>query len=138
MKMIISAFDRVENIVGKGEIACTSKYKQFLLFPQCFQKASFSDLSKCVIVWEWVNSLSNDKSLDWSKIERICRQQNKYNLTTDVLFGMGRKHCGKRRKCWLPAFSPFLIMFLKPYFFRFITIVAIMSGKELNFINPLR
>ena len=28
-------YDLVENIVGKGEIAC---YKQFLLFPQCFQK----------------------------------------------------------------------------------------------------
>ena len=30
---------RVENIVGKGENA---GYKHFLLFPQCFQKASFS------------------------------------------------------------------------------------------------
>ena len=28
----------VENTVGKGEIAC---YEQFLLFPQCFQKAFF-------------------------------------------------------------------------------------------------
>ena len=27
---------RVENTVGKGEIA---RYEQFLLFPQCFQKA---------------------------------------------------------------------------------------------------
>ena len=45
---------RVENTVGKGEIAC---YKQFLLFPQCFQKASFPGASKGVIVWEWVNSL---------------------------------------------------------------------------------
>ena len=27
----------VENIVGKGEIAC---YEQFLLFSQCFQKQS--------------------------------------------------------------------------------------------------
>ena len=26
---------QVENIVGKGEIAC---YKQFHLFPQCFQR----------------------------------------------------------------------------------------------------
>ena len=26
---------RVENTVGNGEIAC---YKQYLLFPQCFQK----------------------------------------------------------------------------------------------------
>ena len=35
-------FDRVE------------KYKQLLLFPQCFQTASFPDPSKDVIVWEWV------------------------------------------------------------------------------------
>ena len=31
---------RVENTVGKGEIA---RYKQFLLFPQCFQKTSTAD-----------------------------------------------------------------------------------------------
>ena len=42
---------RVENIVGKGEIA---RYKQFLLFPQCFQKACFPGASKGVIVCEWV------------------------------------------------------------------------------------
>ena len=50
--MIFSAFDWVENIVGKGEIACTSN---FSFFPQCFQKASFPGTSKGVIVWEWVN-----------------------------------------------------------------------------------
>ena len=42
---------RVENTVGKGEIA---RYEQFLLFPQCFQKACFPGVSKGVIVWEWV------------------------------------------------------------------------------------
>ena len=31
--------ERVEDIVGKGENA---EYQQFALFPQCFQKASFS------------------------------------------------------------------------------------------------
>ena len=36
----------------KDEIAC---YKQFLLVPQCFQKACFPRASKGVIVWEWVN-----------------------------------------------------------------------------------
>ena len=41
----------VENTVGKGEIA---RYEQFLLFPQCFQKACFPRASKGVIVWEWV------------------------------------------------------------------------------------
>ena len=34
---------RVENIVGKGEIA---RYEQFLLFPKCFQKLSVFDASK--------------------------------------------------------------------------------------------
>ena len=42
---------RVENTVGKGEIA---RYEQFLLFPQCFRKACFPGASKGVIVWEWV------------------------------------------------------------------------------------
>ena len=42
---------QVENTVGKGEIGC---YEQFLLFPQCFQKACFPGVSKGVIVWEWV------------------------------------------------------------------------------------
>ena len=40
---------QVENTVGKGEIAC---YEQFLLFPQCFQKACFPGASEGVIVWE--------------------------------------------------------------------------------------
>ena len=46
---------RVENTVGKGE---SVRYEQFLLFPQCFQKACFPGASKVVIVWEWVNKLS--------------------------------------------------------------------------------
>ena len=37
-QMMISVFDRVKNIVGKGENA---GYRFFLLFPQCFQKVSF-------------------------------------------------------------------------------------------------
>ena len=42
---------RVENTVGKREIA---RYEQFLIFPQCFQRACFPGASKVVIVWEWV------------------------------------------------------------------------------------
>ena len=39
LKRILFVFDRVENIVGKGENA---GYQHFLLFPQCFQKACLS------------------------------------------------------------------------------------------------
>ena len=45
---------QVENTVGKEVIA---RYEQFLLYPQCFQKAYFQGASKGVIVWEWVNFL---------------------------------------------------------------------------------
>ena len=49
----------VENTVGKGEIA---RYVQFLLFPQCFQKACFPGASKGVIVWEWIKDPQGKKN----------------------------------------------------------------------------
>ena len=49
----------------KEEIA---RYEQFLLFPQCFQKACFQGASKGVIVWEWVKLQS---SFDDSHCDRI-------------------------------------------------------------------
>ena len=45
---MIFDFDRVENIVRTGENA---GYQHFLLFPQCFQKASFSGSLKVGIEW---------------------------------------------------------------------------------------
>ena len=45
---MICVYDRVENIVGKGENAC---YQHFLLFPKCFQKASLSGSLRVKIVW---------------------------------------------------------------------------------------
>ena len=41
--------ERVENIVGKGENA---GYQYFLLFPQCFQKDSYTGSLKVGIVWK--------------------------------------------------------------------------------------
>ena len=61
----------VENTVGKGEIA---RYEQFLLFPQCFQKACFPGASKGITVWEW------------------------FNVPDDPEKEAFQKYCGKRRK----------------------------------------
>ena len=47
---------QVENTEGNGEIA---RNEQFLLLPQCFQKACFPGVSKGVIVWEWVKPVKN-------------------------------------------------------------------------------
>ena len=46
---------QVENTVGKEEIAC---YKQFLFFPQCFQKTCTTATWKSGPVWERVKSLA--------------------------------------------------------------------------------
>ena len=35
----------------------STRYEQFLLFPQCFQRACFPGASKGVIMWEWVKVL---------------------------------------------------------------------------------
>ena len=69
---------RVENTVGKGEIA---RYEQFLLFPHCFQKACFPGASKGVIVWEWVNLLCmvmNQGFLVLISIRNTCGCVSKY------------------------------------------------------------
>ena len=47
---------QVENNVEKGEIAHN---EQFLLYPQCFQKFFFLEVSKGVVMWEWVNPFPN-------------------------------------------------------------------------------
>ena len=65
---------RVENTVGKGEIA---RYEQFLLFPLCFQESCFPGASKGVIVWEWVKQVwiltlySIDTHFDASTTDRF-------------------------------------------------------------------
>ena len=74
-QMIISVFDREENIVGKGE---NTGYQHFLLFPQCFETASFPDTSKGVIVWEWVK-IKNPSSL--------CYKLKRFHYAMKIVFG---------------------------------------------------
>ena len=54
--------------MGKGEIA---RCEQFLLFPQCFQKACFPGASKGVIVWEWVIPFQNNPDPEKEVFENI-------------------------------------------------------------------
>ena len=57
-------FGRVENIAGKGENA---GYQHFLLFAQCFQKASFSGSLK-------VGMKKNEKDITHCGKKRLCLQ----------------------------------------------------------------
>ena len=59
-KMLFSLFDRVENIVGKGENA---GYQHFLLFPQCFPKPSSSGSLKSGLCCKGLNPFKKTISL---------------------------------------------------------------------------
>ena len=43
------------------------------------------------------------------QIKTICRRQNECERKIEIWFGKGRKHCGRRRKCWLPALHVILV-----------------------------
>ena len=52
-----------------------------------------------------------------ANLKAIAIADDKFDIaqTINVVFNrIYRKHCWKRRKCWLPAFSPFLTIFQKP------------------------
>ena len=105
---------RVENTVGKGEIA---HYEQFLLFPQCFQKACFPGASKGVIVWEWVNFLPYNNILDQSKLKSFA--DNKKNVTETLNFGFRRVEniMGKGENAGYQYFLLFPQFFQNSFFF---------------------
>ena len=59
-----------------------------------------------------LNPLAKDKNFYCFKFKAFA--DNKINVKNiEKCLCEGRKHCGKRRKCWLPAFSPFPTMFSK-------------------------
>ena len=64
----------------------------------------------------FLNSLPNNKILDWSKLKGFADEKINVPQILKFVLGKGRKLCGKRRKCWLPTFSPFPIIFSKGFF----------------------
>ena len=62
-------------------------------------------------------SLPNDKIFDWFKLKAFADDKMNVIKRIEMCFRMDRKHCGKRRKRWFPAFSPFP-MFSKGFFLR--------------------
>ena len=57
--------------------------KQFLLFPQCFQKVCFPGASKGAIVWEWVKPFSNGKfqtNSDFSNLKECTDDNSNFDV----------------------------------------------------------
>ena len=64
-----------------------------------------------------LKSLRNDKILDWTKLKAVADDKLNFAKMIISLFGKVEKHCGKRTKCWLPAFSPLATMLSKGLFY---------------------
>ena len=78
--------------MGKGEIA---HHEQFLLFPQCFQKACFPGVSKGVIVWELVKEYAR---YTVQEIEELS------GIHSSSVLKILRERLGLRKICvrWVP------------------------------------
>ena len=75
-------------------------------------------------------SLPNQKVLDYTE----AAWQHKINKSEniEICLWKGRKHCGKRRKCWLyQHFSPLSTMFSEGFRYRIIK-KLILCGKEFR------
>ena len=68
------------------------------------------------VVW---NLYQTTKILDRSKLKEFA-DDKKSDLNSEICFGKDRKCCGKRRKCWLPVFSPLPTILSKGFFFMIV------------------
>ena len=79
---------------------------------------------------------SKRQNLRLAKIQSICRSQNRCESNMKLCFWKGRKHCGKRRKGWLPAFSSFPTMFSIAFFPRVSkTMHCSLKGFKARFVR---
>ena len=80
-----------------------------------FSTLSRKDFTITVIV-ELSSAIPNDKILkDWSKLKAFADDKLKVAKIMIYVFDSVEKIVN-RRKCWLPAFSPFPTMFSKGFF----------------------
>ena len=114
---------RVENTVGKGEIA---HYEQFLLFPQCFQKSCFLEASKGVIVWEWVNCY---------KKEAFRKHCEKRKCSHPAIFPFNTKFSAHLRKITLTE-RLYLINLLPAYTINLGRSIILLFGEGFNKTPP--
>ena len=65
-----------------------------------------------------LNSLLDNKILDLTKFKAFADGKIILIQKFEIYVGKSGKYCGKRRKCWLPPFSPISTMFSNPFFSR--------------------
>ena len=83
-------------------------------------------------IFSTFNFLPNDKNLNKSKLKAFA--EDKINVT-EICIGKNGNIVGKRRKCWLPAFSRFPTTFSKGFLYSVVLSrdnVAKSSGENYH------
>ena len=60
---------------------------------------------------------ADDNVLDSASLKAFAIDKSKESKMMEFVFEGGRKHCGRRRNCWLPAVSPSSTLFSKAFTF---------------------
>ena len=123
--MNTSVFDRVKNIMGKGENA---GYQHFLL--NVFKMILPKGRSKSGL-WGKGLTLSQTTNFSLFQIKRVCRRQFWIWWKWQKVIQMVRKHWGKRRNCSLRAISPFSTVFSKGFYCRHVKTGACLGKGYL-------
>ena len=104
---------RGENIMGKH---CW--LPEFCPILTMFSKGLFLKVVKSWDCVAEVISLPSANILNWSKWRAYTNDKVNATEKWEICSGKSRKHSGKRRKCWSPAFSSFSTIFSKGFFFN--------------------
>ena len=115
----------INEIILKATILAYEQYAGKIKLPVVFVKiwkyflCNLVNLCTSHALRWFVNSLQNKQTNKKKlvQVQSIYRRHIKCDSKIEKNV-VGRKHCEKWRKCWLPAFSPFPTMFSKVFFPR--------------------
>ena len=77
------------------------------------QHCNWSTLNNYISFKSQIKWHLKKKKIDWFKLKAFADDKIIAITKIEIRFLKGRKHCWKRRKCWLPAFSSFPTIFFK-------------------------
>ena len=80
------------------------------------------------------NPSPDHKIKQFSKLKPFAGDNLRSLKTFHLCISLGKKHCGKWRKCWLPAFSPFPTLFFNRFIPNHVVQLSLWGKGLMNTI----
>ena len=125
-------FRRGELLLGRALLLGEIWYNIFVHLQTHSIKAPYSaEQAEACHFCFFLNSLPNDKILNVTKLKTLVDDKFKVAKLKISLFDR-EENTGKRRKCWLPAFSPIPTVFSKDFFFETVENILV-KGEDAHY-----